>query len=219
MVEQASVSLICSPHPSADELYKSSLDACIEGIQNFPVTKRRGSVGKCSTSDLISSVLLTLTVLGGTHFIIPAIAKRAVTSPSPVDLSGSLPSPPPSLQPQMWSSPPASSPSAAASMNRSSLHGGPTRGPQNPNSSQDARSSQHARSNFAVQPAANAGAFKLKKNTVKIVSPADPAPSAMRPQAPPSISAAMPARAATSSLNPAPLPATGLAASRFAPKE
>ena len=200
-------------HRSADGLYSSSFDACVEGIQNFPVTKRRGSVGKCSSSYLISSLLLTLTVLEGTHFIVPTVAKRAVNSPSPV----TSPPPPPSPQSPMWSSPPSTSSSVTASMNRSSLHGGPARGPQN--SSQDARSSQNARSNFAVQPTANAGTFKLKKNVVKIVSAAGPVPTATRPPAPSPTPAAMTAGAAAPLSTAKLSSATGLAASRFAPKE
>lgn len=113
-----------------------------------------------------------------------------MTSPTHAEPSHFLPSPPPSpLQSpkrQMWPSPPPSSPSVTASMNRSLLHGGPARGNAGPlNGRQDARSPQNARSNLTIQPAANAGIFKLKKNAVKIVSAAGPAPNAPLPRAPP----------------------------------
>ncbi|KAF1357207.1 hypothetical protein EJ07DRAFT_129666 [Lizonia empirigonia] len=45
-------------------------------------------------------------------------------------------------------------------------------------SSQDARSSQEARSNFPIQPAADSGTFKLKKKAVKIVGAAGSAAGA-----------------------------------------
>lgn len=111
--------------------------------------------------------------------------------------SDSLPSPPPSPQHQTRSSPPLHfSGPVATSMNRSLLHGGPLRGnagasrehqdvrpSQDARFSQDPRPSQDARSNLAVQPAANAGTFKLKKNAVKLVSSAGPAPNALLPNA------------------------------------
>lgn len=71
MVEQASVSSALSPHSSEDELYKSDLDACIEGIEKFPVNKRRVSVGKRrlllshSVSLLADSTLEVITSLSG----------------------------------------------------------------------------------------------------------------------------------------------------------
>jgi hypothetical protein len=118
-----------------------------------------------------------------------------VTSPTHAEPSDSLPSSPPSpLQSpkrKMRSSPPPSSPSVTASMSRSLLHGGPVRGNAGPSYGrqdarplQDARSSQNARSNLAIQPATNAGTFKLKKNAVKIISAAAPAPNAPLPIAP-----------------------------------
>lgn len=188
-------------------------------IQNFPVTKRRRSVGNRSSSDLVLWNLPSLTILVGKYFIIPSVSKRAVTLFSPVNSSGSLPRPPPSSQARVWSYPPTSPPSATASMNRSSLHGGPARGSQNPKSSQDARSSQHARSSFAVQPAINAGTFTYKKKAVKIVSAASSVPVAARPQALPSQLTAMPAEAAASLPTPDPSPAPDPAGSRFAAKE
>ena len=76
-------------------------------------------------------------------------------------------------------------------MNRSLLHGGPVRGNAGPphvrqdaRPLQDARSPQDARSNLAIQPAASAGTFKLKKKAVRIVSVANPAPHAPLPRAP-----------------------------------
>jgi hypothetical protein len=84
---------------------------------------------------------------------------------------------------------------------RSMLHGAPRPGSSMPPhlragrgspsppayGNQDARSGQDARSNFAVQPAANAGKVKLKKAAVKVVAPAAPAPVAIvrAPAAPP----------------------------------
>lgn len=99
--------------------------------------------------------------------------------------SDSLPSPPPSPQHQTRSSPPLHfSGPVATSMNRSLLHGGPLRGNAGASREhQDVRPSQDARSNLAVQPAANAGTFKLKKNAVKLVSSAGPAPNALLPNA------------------------------------
>jgi hypothetical protein len=65
-------------------------------------------------------------------------------------------------------------------MNRAPLHGAPAHGHPPPVRSPPARGtpldfgSQDARSNLAVQPAANAGSFKLKKTAVKIVGAAAP---------------------------------------------
>lgn len=45
MFEQASASpLLCS---NEDELYQTSLDACIKAIEKFPVNKRQISIGAC----------------------------------------------------------------------------------------------------------------------------------------------------------------------------
>ncbi|KAF3033884.1 hypothetical protein E8E12_002822 [Didymella heteroderae] len=148
MVEQVSVPPVCQFHCRADELYNSSLDSCIEGIQNFSVTKRQS--------------------LEGTHFATTSFVKREVNSPSP-----------------------------------------------------GASSSQDARGNFAVQPAANVGTLKLKKNTVKIVSAAAPALSAPRPRVPPStsVAVAMPVRAAAPLPTPDPSPTPGLVAPQASAKE
>ncbi|KAF1847468.1 uncharacterized protein K460DRAFT_275532 [Cucurbitaria berberidis CBS 394.84] len=62
-------------------------------------------------------------------------------------------------------------------MNRSLLHGAPPRG-----APQSAWSGQDARSSLAIQPAANAGNFKLKKNAVKIVGAASPRPAVPMPE-------------------------------------
>ncbi|KAF9691715.1 hypothetical protein EKO04_010499 [Ascochyta lentis] len=201
MFGQTSQSARLPPCSSEEQLYQTSLDACIEGIENLPVDKRQR--------------------LSEGHFVVKTFAKRTVTSPAPVDSSGSLPSPPLSPRRPMWSSPPPLPLSTStAAMNRSSLHGGPTRdtrGHQNATSSpdasrsQDSRSSQDARysqdtqSNFAVQPAANVGTFKLKKNAVKIVSAGTPLLRApQRPVTPASSRGTMPLP------TPVSLPAPGL---------
>jgi protein-S-isoprenylcysteine O-methyltransferase len=65
-------------------------------------------------------------------------------------------------------------------MNRAPLHGAPAQGHPPPKRGPPARGtplsfgSQDARSNLAVQLAANAGSFKLKKTAVKIVGAAAP---------------------------------------------
>ncbi|KAH7374333.1 hypothetical protein BKA66DRAFT_422782 [Pyrenochaeta sp. MPI-SDFR-AT-0127] len=56
-------------------------------------------------------------------------------------------------------------------MDRSILHGAPSKG-----TPPSARASQDARSNLAIQPSANAGSVKLKKNAVKIIGAAGPMP-------------------------------------------
>jgi hypothetical protein len=54
-----------------------------------------------------------------------------------------------------------------------------------PPTASPAWSSEDARSNLAVQPAANAGSLKLKKNAVKIVGAAGPmSTTASQPAAP-----------------------------------
>src|SRR5690242_1605225 len=120
-------------------------------------------------------------MLAGPHVPLLSLVEVTVTPPAPVDPTASLPSPPQSPQCQPLPSPDLSSPATTAIMDRSS-HGGPVRGhaglPSVHRPLQDARSSQDARSNLAVQPAANAGAFKLKKNAVRIVGAAGPPPNA-----------------------------------------
>ncbi|KAJ4985507.1 hypothetical protein SVAN01_08978 [Stagonosporopsis vannaccii] len=164
MFQQTLDSLANRSQGGDDKFYEQHLDACVEGIKKFPVTKR-----------LISF---------GNHFPILPFAAGVVTSPAPVDPAISLPLPPQSPPREPRSSPDGQSPTVAAKMDHSSLHGGPARKNVNLPSihpftrlSQDVRSSQDARSNLAVQPAANAGTFKLKKNAVKIVSAAGPSPS------------------------------------------
>jgi len=72
-------------------------------------------------------------------------------------------------------------------MNRAPLHGAPVRGQAPParapaRGNQPAFGTQDARSNLAVQPAANAGGgLKLKKAAVKIVGAAAPAPPPSTP--------------------------------------
>ena len=96
---------------------------------------------------------------------------------TPLDASHSLPSPPQSPTRQQWATQPhPTSQTEAANMDRSYLHGGPMRGPENVRPSQDARVSQDARSHLAVQPATNPSNVKLKKTAVKIVTPASQVP-------------------------------------------
>ncbi|KAH7067795.1 hypothetical protein FB567DRAFT_457859 [Paraphoma chrysanthemicola] len=69
-------------------------------------------------------------------------------------------------------------------MNRAPLHGAPVPG-QQPRGSPirgaiPSFATQDARSNLAVQPAANAGSFKLKKAAVKIVGAASPVPGPVK---------------------------------------
>ena len=54
MVEQSSVFPLLAPCTSEDEFYQSGLNACIEGIKNFPVNKRQNTTGVCDTSNHIS---------------------------------------------------------------------------------------------------------------------------------------------------------------------
>jgi hypothetical protein len=105
----------------------------------------------------------------------------AVTSPSQEECTTSLISP--SATPQRVSSPAHTHLTLAdTEMNRSSLHGAPMRGQVAPtrgpaHAGQPTFGSHDARSNLAVQPAANTGSFKLKKNAVKIVgAPASSSP-------------------------------------------
>lgn len=195
---------------SDDQLYQACLDACIEGIASFPVNKRRNSKGTCNFCHLPQPKAYCKHLVDD-YFTTTSLTKRVGTLFTLVEPSVPLLSPPLLLQPQLCSSPSALPPSIAAAMNRSLLHGGPPRGNAGPpRGHQDARSSQDARSNLAVQPAANAGLFKLKKNAVKIVSAAGPAPSAPLPRAPPQApaSALTPAVASllTSVSSPAPSP-------------
>jgi hypothetical protein len=118
------------------------------------------------------------------------VAKCAVDLFTPVDASHSLPSPPQSPTRQQWpTQPPSASQAEPVNMDRSYLHGGPMRGNTGPANnlenvrpSQDARYSQDARGNLAVQPATIPGTLKLKKAAVKIVTPAGPAPGARLPE-------------------------------------
>lgn len=69
-------------------------------------------------------------------------------------------------------------------MNRAPLHGAPVPG-QQPRGSPirgaiPSFATQDARSNLAVQPAANAGSFKLKKAAVKIVGAVSPVPAPVK---------------------------------------
>jgi hypothetical protein len=119
--------------------------------------------------------------------------KRAPNPPSEIEPASSLLSPPPSP-------PPPYPPLSPAAMDRSMLHGAPSRGAPPPSrgpprpafGNQDARGSRDTCSNLAVQPADHAGSLKLKKKAVKIVGAAGPAPS-MPPRAPPA-PASVPAR-------------------------
>ena len=125
--------------------------------------------------------------------------ERAVTPPIQQEPAISLISPPAtprqtSLRPQ------------AVIMNRSPLHGAPVRGqappPRGPaRGNQPSFGTQDARSNLAVQPSTNAGSFKLKKNAVKIVGAAAPAPPPNTP-----FRAAAPAPATTSAVGSSPAP-------------
>jgi hypothetical protein len=183
-----------SPAPrvrsSEDKLYQSCLQACIEGIENLPVNKRQVSC-TCnyhvhllvanykflSVSATLNNNTLTLTT---TPPPIPAETandapiERAATPPRQQESLSLLLSPP--ATPQRES--PVTcmhSPASDGTMNRTPLHGAPVRGqavpPRGPaHPMLYAYENQDARGNLAVQPAANAGTFKLKKNAVKIVS-------------------------------------------------
>jgi hypothetical protein len=112
--------------------------------------------------------------------------ERTATPPRQQEPLFSLLSPPATPQREI-SATRIHSPASDGTMNRTPLHSAPVwgqvvplRGPAHPVPSaygnQDVRgvassfSNQDARGNLAVQPAANAGTFKLKKNAVKIVS-------------------------------------------------
>ena len=170
---------VASWRSNKHELYQRDLNACIEGVANFPVTKRQTSAGACSMP--LSLVLLLLTITAGGHLTSP-VAKCAVDLFTPVDASHSLPSPPQSPTRQQWpTQPPPASQTESLNMDRSYLHGGPmrgnagpARGPENVRPSQDARVFQDAGEHLAVQPASNPGNLKLKKAAVKIVTPPGP---------------------------------------------
>lgn len=172
---------VASWRSNKHELYQRDLNACIEGVANFPVTKRQTSAGACSMP--LSLLLLLLTITAGGHLTSP-VAKCAVDLFTPVDASHSLPSPPQSPTRQQWpTQPPPASQTEPLNMDRSYLHGGPmrgnagpARGPENVRPSQDARVFQDAGEHLAVQPASNPGNLKLKKAAVKIVTPAGQAP-------------------------------------------
>jgi hypothetical protein len=132
------------------------------------------------------------TTLPLTHIHSSSTPERT-TTPSPEAVSAaSLISPPPTPQHKG---------SSDAAMNRAPLHGaptwgsapsrgGPARGSQPVYGSQDARGSPQPafgnQSNFAVQPAANSGNFRLKKAAVKIVGAASSMPPRATPAASPS---------------------------------
>ena len=168
---------VASWRSNKHELYQRDLNECIEGVANFPVTKRQTPAGACSMP--LSLLLLLLTITAGGHLTSP-VAKCAVDLFTPVDASHSLPSPPQSPTRQQWSTqPPPNSQTEPPNMDRSYLHGGPmrgsagpARGSENVRPSQDARVFQDAGEHLAVQPASNPGSLKLKKAAVKIVTPA-----------------------------------------------
>jgi len=162
--------------------------------------------------DNISSNSITSTTLHPTLTHAPLTLDstsidRAKTPPVQHGPVPSLLSPP--ATPKKTRSPhPSRSPSPVTSMNRAPLHGAPARplpphlrGRAPPNSPSPSFGNQDARSNYAVQPAANTGgSFKLKKAAVKIVGAAAPAPPPNTPQRAPA-----PAPAPTAS-SPAPAP-------------
>jgi hypothetical protein len=198
---------------SEDKLYQSCLQACIEGIENLPVDKRQVSC-TCKSFLLHSVRLpvadyrfLSLSATPTTTPLLnPAVTtddtpvERAVTPPHQLEPASLLLSPP--VTPQRESSVTRiHSPASDGTMNRTPLHGAPVRGqvvpPRDPPhpmlstyGNQDARGvassfgNQDARGNLAVQPAANAGTFKFKKNAVKIVSAPTPSSPFCAPSAP-----------------------------------
>ncbi|CAO2651581.1 Nn.00g041510.m01.CDS01 [Neocucurbitaria sp. VM-36] len=167
------------PRNSEGKLYQACLDACIDGIGRLQVGKRRGSSGAHKLPSFVPTTRLPVTNNGAlTATLDPihntsgqrplnSIPPRPATPLTKSEPATSLPSPP-------------QSPVSATSMNRSALHGAPPRGAPLPT-----WGSQDARSNLAVEPAANPGNFKLKKNAVKVVGAASPVSRAStRPAAP-----------------------------------
>jgi hypothetical protein len=188
-----------SPAPrlciSKDEVYQALLDACIEGIVNFPVEKRQRRIsGKCTSLQFRPSTCLP-SQQPSTH---------STTTTSPIDTSNSTGDDCPISPPLQHSptttliSPPPTpkhvdtasltrSPAPDAAMNRAPLHGAPVRGQAPPSrgpscdgppsyGAQPAYGNQDARGNLAVQPATTTGSFKLKKAAVKMVKAAAPTP-------------------------------------------
>jgi hypothetical protein len=193
---------------SADKVYRSLLDACIEGIEKFPVDRRQQSRGTC-TSFLRLSACLPLTdckfliataqpnnntTAATTAYIVDIQnLERATTPPLQQTCATSLISPPHTPR---HSISPTRSVAFDATMNRGPLHGapvrsqappprGPARGAPRAYGNQDVRGNaqpaygnQDARGNFAVQPAAATGTFKLKKAAVRVIGAAGSTPSA-----------------------------------------
>ncbi|KAF1938088.1 hypothetical protein EJ02DRAFT_458169 [Clathrospora elynae] len=175
---------------SENKLFEACLDACIEGIENLPVDRRDSATP--TLNNHISTNTNTDTTLVATSHAAP-------------DPAASLLSPPPSPSkvPQPPASPPRS-PTPPAAMERSELHGAPPTAPQGLQSvpphlrgslQQPSWGPQDARSNLAVQPDANMGSMKLKKNAVKIVgaAPVLTTSTASRPAAPSTPVASSPA--------------------------
>ncbi|KAF2852637.1 hypothetical protein T440DRAFT_32497 [Plenodomus tracheiphilus IPT5] len=201
---------------SEDKLYQACLDACIAGLEKLPVDTRQvfglTTNNNTDTADCPADTSIT-----------PAETVQIAVPPASTALSfaSSI------LQQRPDAIPHSPSPPLEA-MNQSKyagLHGTPPRAPRGPPPrgpqatppphlrrpappqaqaspalayNVPAWGAQDARSNLAIQPAADPGSLKLKKKAVKIVGAAAPAPMASTP-----------ATAPATTFPPVPAPVTG----------
>lgn len=202
-----------SNHPSAparstnNKLYQACLEACIDGIESFPVDKRSSSECKLSLTSPVRSTPSTDCIFSAalphrspsTKQNTESAAFTEIASTSLADLctTSSLPSPP--LSPsrtgfcKQLSSILFSPPLAAMERSRyadtpirskeppsqGSLNA-PLRGPSSalPSMTSGTSALQNAHNNLATQPVASTGKSKVKKSAVKIVGPVGHVPVA-----------------------------------------
>ncbi|KAI8942129.1 hypothetical protein NX059_000220 [Plenodomus lindquistii] len=201
---QDSASPAPRPRTSEDKLYRACLNACITGIEQLPVNKRHVvALTTHNNTNYPSSLPTNLSAIPTQ----PAYAEHiAVSAALPLPL---LPVRSVISEQELDSTPhsPQQPPAAMNSSKYAALHGAPPQGPRSmqPGGSQATPThlrgavpaqaqapqafanapplwgSQDARSNLAVQPAADAGTLKLKKKAVKIVGVAAPLPTTSQP--------------------------------------
>lgn len=173
---------------SEGNLYETCLDACIEGIKRLQLDTRHGShgeykslsPGRLTRLPVANRASLLATLESNDQNLAKANHKNspnptyqfAAFSPIQQAPALSLLSQHPSPSSFIFL-PATGSPLHLALptvvMNHSLLHEAPSRG-----APVSGWGSQDARSNLAIQPAANVGSIKLKKNAVRIVGAAGP---------------------------------------------